>query len=74
MFALEGGGRRVELELGEGYRVAQVYAPRSEDYICFEPMTAPTDALVSGKGLRAVEAGERFRARFQIRVLGPGDL
>lgn len=70
VFALEGGGRRLEVELGEGYPVAQVYAPAGDEFICFEPMTAPTNALVSGDGLRTAAPGERFRAKFRIRVLG----
>ena len=69
-FALEAGRRRIELEFGEGYPIAQVYAPSSESYICFEPMTAPTDALVSGEGLRTVAAGAAFQAEFRVRVLG----
>jgi aldose 1-epimerase len=71
VFALEGGGRRVELEFGEGYGLAQVYAPAGEHYICFEPMTAPTDALVSGTGLRFVSPGASFSARFRVRVSAP---
>jgi aldose 1-epimerase len=67
-FALEGGGRRIELEFGEGYPVAQVYAPPEEQFICFEPMTAPTNALVTGEGLRAVAPGAAFRAEFRVRV------
>jgi aldose 1-epimerase len=67
-FALEGGGRRIELEFGDGYPVAQVYAPPEEQFICFEPMTAPTDALVSGRRLRSVAPGEDFRAEFRLRV------
>jgi hypothetical protein len=31
-------------------------------------MTAPTNALASGRGLRVVEPGGRFRAAFRIRV------
>lgn len=69
-FALEGGGRRVELELGEGYPVAQVYAPEDQEFICFEPMTAPADALVTGEGLRTVAPGAAFRAEFRVRVTG----
>jgi aldose 1-epimerase len=68
-FALEGGRRRIELEFEEGYPVAQVYAPPQERFICFEPMTAPTDALVSGRGLRTVAPGATFRAAFRLRVL-----
>jgi aldose 1-epimerase len=68
VFSLVGAGRRVEVEFGEGYPVGQVYAPPGEDYVCFEPMTAPTNALVSGDGLRSLPPGESFRAEFTIRV------
>ena len=39
-----------------------------EPYICFEPMTAPVNALVSGDGLRSVPPGGSFRAEFRVRV------
>jgi aldose 1-epimerase len=71
-FAVEGGGRRIEVELGQGYPHAQVYAPlgvEPEPYICFEPMTAPVNALVSGDGLNFVPPGGSFRAEFRVRVL-----
>ncbi len=67
-FALEGGGRRLEVWMGEGYRFAQIYAPADLDAVAFEPMTAPTNALVSGEELGLVEAGESFTAVFSIRV------
>ena len=70
-FALEGGGRRVEVEFGEGYPYAQEYAPLGtgdEPYVCFEPMTAPVNALISGDGLRSVPPGGSFRADFTVRV------
>jgi len=68
-FVLEGGGRRIELEFLEGYDFAQVYAPPGEQFICFEPMTAATNALVAGgPGLRVLEPGETYRAAFEIRV------
>jgi galactose mutarotase-like enzyme len=68
-FAVAGGGRRLEVRFGWGYPVAQVYAPPGEPFICFEPMTAPTNALVRGEGLRCVAPGETFTARFAIAVL-----
>ena len=37
-------------------------------FICFEPMTAPANALRSGMGLRVLAPGERYRARFGVRV------
>jgi len=67
-FTLEGGGRVVAVHFAEGYPVAQVYAPPGEPFICFEPMTAPTNALVTGAGVAAVRSGDRFSARFSITV------
>lgn len=63
---LSGGDRVVSLELGRGYPFAQVYAPADHDFVALEPMTAPTDALVTGEH-PTVEPGERFSARFRIR-------
>lgn len=67
-FSLAGGGRRITVELLEGYRYAQVFAPAGKPYVALEPMTAPTNALASGNGLRLVEPNGRFHARFWIRV------
>jgi aldose 1-epimerase len=70
VFVLQGGGRRIEVEFGEGYRYAQVFAPSGGDepFICFEPMTAPVNALVRGEGLGSVPPGGSFRAEFRVRV------
>jgi galactose mutarotase-like enzyme len=38
------------------------------DAICFEPMTAPTNALVSGEALTVLAPGERYSATFSITV------
>jgi aldose 1-epimerase len=66
---LEGGGRRIEVRFGEGYRYAQVFAPEIDDVVAFEPMTAPTNALVTGgPELPLVSPGERFRAVFSVTV------
>ena len=68
-FVLAGGGRRIAVDFLSGYRYAQVYAPPDDDLICFEPMTAPTNALVSGDGLQLVPPGDRRSATFSITVL-----
>jgi aldose 1-epimerase len=69
-FVLAGGGRRIELRIGEGYPFAQVYAPTDDDVVAFEPMTAPTNALVAGgPDLPLVEPGESFAASLSVRVL-----
>jgi aldose 1-epimerase len=67
-FGVSAAGRRVVVELLEGYRYAQVYAPKDKNFVAFEPMTAPTNALVSGRGLTTVRSGERYRAVFRIGV------
>jgi aldose 1-epimerase len=68
VFALSAAGRRIELAFDAGYSFAQLYAPRDERFACFEPMTAPTNALVSRAGLRFAKPGEPFRAAFSIAV------
>jgi aldose 1-epimerase len=68
VFAVTGGRRRIELEFLAGYSYAQLYAPAGEDFVCFEPMTAPTNALSSGQALPVLEPGETFRAAFSIAV------
>ena len=67
-FVLAGGGRRIELAFDPGYAFAQVYAPAQDDVVAFEPMTAPTNALVTGADLRFVEPGERWSVAFSITV------
>jgi aldose 1-epimerase len=67
-FSIAGPLRKIIVDLLEGYRYAQVFAPKDKDYLALEPMTAPTGALTSGHGLRLVGPDERFRAVFQIRV------
>src|SRR3954447_11714854 len=67
-FTVAGGGRAITVRLLSGYPVAQVFAPRADDVICFEPMTAPTNALVSGRGLRFAPPAGAFRAAFEISV------
>jgi galactose mutarotase-like enzyme len=70
-FVLEGGGRQLELKFEEGYPFAQVYAPAGQQFICFEPMTAPTNALVTrGADLPIVQPAGSFQAAFSISVSG----
>jgi galactose mutarotase-like enzyme len=74
-FAVSDGTTRISLEFLEGYPCAQVFAPPTGRFICFEPMTAPANAMRSGDGLRLLAPGERHRARFRVAVeelSGPG--
>jgi aldose 1-epimerase len=67
-FSVAGGGRRVTVELRSGFPYAQVFAPAGERFICFEPMTAPIDALRSHDGLRVVAPSATARAVFTIAI------
>ncbi len=67
VFAVSGGGRRIEVRFDEGYPAAQVFAPGDDEVICFEPMAARTDALRRG-GYRVARPGEPGVAQFSIRV------
>jgi aldose 1-epimerase len=69
-FTVAGGGRTLGVEFLEGYTHAQVFAPAGKDLICFEPMTAPGNALRSHEGLRLAPPGEPFTAAFRITVDG----
>jgi galactose mutarotase-like enzyme len=70
-FAVSSDGWEVALELLEGYPFAQIFAPPGRDFICFEPMTAPANALRSGDALPVLGPGEEYRAVFRIRVRRP---
>lgn len=67
-FTLVRPERRVTVTFDHGYPVAQLYAPPGQGLLAIEPMTAPTDALVTGDGLRTVEPGGTFLATFSITV------
>lgn len=67
VFAVSGGGRRLEVRFEHGYPATQIFAPTAEDVVCFEPMTAPTDALRRG-GYRCARPGEPAVTQFSIRV------
>jgi len=67
VFAVSGGGRRIEVHFEQGYPAAQIFAPSGEDVVCFEPMAAPTDALRRG-GYQSAQPGDWGIAQFSIRV------
>jgi aldose 1-epimerase len=67
-FVIADDRHRLALKHVSGYPIAQVYAPEASQFICFEPMTAPVDALISGDGLRWIKPGENFEAIFSISV------
>jgi aldose 1-epimerase len=69
-FEVSAGGLAITVTFNHGFAFAQVYAPPEHDFICFEPMTAPTNALNSGDGLVVLDPGEEHRTAFSIRISG----
>jgi aldose 1-epimerase len=67
-FSVSAGAQTLTVTFDEGFPYAQVFAPDGQPFICFEPMTAPTNALASGVGLGLVEPGEEYRTAFSIAV------
>jgi aldose 1-epimerase len=68
VFALSNRDAGVDLEFIEGFSWAQLYAPSGGPFVCFEPMTAPTNALRSGEALPRVDPGGAYRAAFALSV------
>jgi aldose 1-epimerase len=66
-FALSGRGTRLTVEFNRNYPYAQVFAPKEKRFVAFEPMTAPTNALVMGSH-PIVEPGDTFTASFRVSV------
>jgi galactose mutarotase-like enzyme len=67
-FTLNGAEREVTVRFLEGYTHLQLFAPPGTATVAIEPMTAPTDALRTGDGLRLARRGEPFTATFAIDV------
>lgn len=70
VFALRGGGYELLVRFGApDYPIARLWAPAGEAFVAWEPMTAPTNALVSGRGLRQVLPGAAFTATFTVTAM-----
>jgi aldose 1-epimerase len=67
-FSIDGGGYSIAIEFTSGFHFAQIFAPKDKEFIAIEPMTAETNALSSGRGLRVIAADEKFSASFRIGV------
>jgi aldose 1-epimerase len=68
IFSIAGNGYSIAIEFKSGFRFAQIFAPKDKEFIAIEPMTAATNALCSGEGLRVIAPGEQFIASFRIQV------
>jgi aldose 1-epimerase len=69
-FGVTAADRQIVMTFLQGYPCAQVFAPAGGQFICFEPMTAPANALRSGERLALLAPGERYVAGFSLAVSG----
>ena len=74
---LQGKSEKVDVTLGPNYRGVVVYSPGGpgNDFICFEPMAAITDALnLAQKGvyreLQYIQPGQKWQESFWIKPSG----
>jgi aldose 1-epimerase len=75
IFYVEGGGKKIEVTYGPKYKVAVIFAPPGQNYICFEPMAAVTNGInlfADGKypGLQWISTGETWSESFWVAASG----
>jgi aldose 1-epimerase len=74
-FWVEGKREKITVTYGPKYPIAVVYAPPGREYICFEPMSAITNAFNLAhagvyKDLQSVVPGGQWRESFWIEPVG----
>ena len=74
-FSVQGKAEKISVIYGPKFPVAVVYAPPGKDFICFEPMTAITNAFNLAhagvyKELQSVPAGGEWRESFWVAPEG----
>ncbi len=74
-FWVESGAQRISVVYGPKYKVAVIYAPPGRDFICFEPMTAVTNAFnLAHEGkypeLDQIPPGSKWVESFWIQTTG----
>ncbi len=75
VFSFEGGGKKIEVVYGPKWIVGVVWAPKGQNFICFEPMASITNGVNlahDGKysQLQSVAPGGTWRESFWIRTAG----
>ena len=70
-FSVQGKAETVTVEYGPKYSVAVVYAPKGRGFICFEPMTAITNAFNAAhdgwyRELQSVQPGSTWKEVFRV--------
>ncbi|HJT89567.1 MAG TPA: aldose 1-epimerase [Bryobacteraceae bacterium] len=74
-FWVAGGREKITVAYGPNYRVAIVFAPAGRDFLCFEPMSAVTNAFNLAQAgrypeLQTIPPGGQWRESFWITPSG----
>ncbi len=74
-FSVQAGAKKIDVLYGPRYRVAVIYAPPNQPFVCFEPMTAITNgANLAHDGkygeLETVAPGRTWQESFWVRASG----
>jgi aldose 1-epimerase len=74
-FWVQGASQKISVVYGPKYQVAVVYAPPGRNFVCFEPMTAPTNGFnMAHDGrfstLESVAPGSKWQESFWIKPSG----
>jgi len=72
VFYVEGARKKIEVTFGPKYRVAIIYAPPGENFICFEPMSVLTNGInLAHEGkypdLQTIAPGKQWTESFWVR-------
>lgn len=69
-FRVKGKTQTIEVVYGKDYTIGVVYAPKGQSFICFEPMTAPTNALNTPGSYKSIAPGKTWRESYWIKTSG----
>ena len=69
-FRVKGKNQVIEVVYGKDYTIGVVYAPAGQSFICFEPMTAPTNAFNTPGSYKTIAPGTTWRESYWIKTRG----
>jgi aldose 1-epimerase len=74
-FSVQGLKEKISVFYGQKFPIAVVYAPKGRDFICFEPMSGPTNVFNMAQagtynGLQSVPPGGKWRESYWIQPSG----
>jgi aldose 1-epimerase len=70
VFRVKGKNQTIDVVYGKGYKIGVVYAPPGQNFICFEPMTAQTNAFNTPGSHMEIAPGVAWRESFWIKTSG----